>query len=157
MTRRALRFATFGFSAVELLIVIFIAAIVLWISVPAYQSYIERTRVVEAVSTVTEMSKSIRQYEFSKGVLPDSLADAGYGGRLDPWGFPYEYLNLRTSKGNGQARKDKSLKPLNSDFDLYSIGPDGQTSASLTASTSRDDVVRARDGGFVGTATEFDP
>lgn len=157
MTRRILRVATLGFSLVELVIVLFIAAIVLWISVPAYQGYIERTRVVDAVTAVTEMSKGIRQFEFSKGVLPDSLADAGYGNRMDPWGFPYEYLNLRTMKGNGQARKDKGLKPLNSDFDLYSIGPDGQTSASLTVAVSRDDVVRARDGGFVGTATEFDP
>ena len=59
--------------------------------------------------------------------------------------------------GNGHARKDKVLKPLNSDFDLYSVGPDGQTQASLTSSVSRDDVVRARDGAFIGTAAEFDP
>jgi general secretion pathway protein G len=46
---------------------------------------------------------------------------------------------------------------LNSDFDLYSVGRDGLTAASLLNSKSRDDVVRARDGSFVGTAQEFDP
>ena len=40
---------------------------------------------------------------------------------------------------------------------VYSIGPDGLTNASLTHANSRDDVVRARDGGFIGTAEEFDP
>ena len=49
------------------------------------------------------------------------------------------------------------LAPLNSDFDLYTVGPDGITHASLGNSASRDDIVRARDGGFIGTAEEFDP
>jgi len=59
--------------------------------------------------------------------------------------------------GNGQARQDKILRPLNSDFDLYSIGPDGLTLPSLAKPESRDDIVRARDGAFVGPASEFDP
>ena len=29
--------------------------------------------------------------------------------------------------------------------------------ASLANAVSRDDIVRARDGGFIGTAEEFDP
>ena len=32
-----------------------------------------------------------------------------------------------------------------------------QTAASLGSSNSRDDVIRARDGAFIGTAEEFDP
>ena len=75
----------------------------------------------------------------------------------DPWNHPYEYLNLRTGEGNGISRKDKKLAPLNSDFDLYTVGPDGITNTSLLHAASRDDIVRARDGGFIGTAEEFDP
>ena len=89
--------------------------------------------------------------------LPDTLADVSLDTKVDPWNRPYQYFNLRTAKGNGQARKDKKLAPLNSDFDLYSVGPDGLTAAQLNNSKSRDDVVRARDGGFLGTAEEFDP
>jgi general secretion pathway protein G len=89
--------------------------------------------------------------------LPDALADASLDAKVDPCGRPYQNFNLRTSKGNGQPRKDKKLAPLNSDFDLYSVGPDGLTAASLANNNSRDDVVRARDGGFLGTAEEFDP
>ncbi|MGZ5032771.1 MAG: prepilin-type N-terminal cleavage/methylation domain-containing protein [Usitatibacter sp.] len=146
-----------GFSFVELAIVIMIGGLLLAIGIPAVQQYVERSRVLQSVVEIGDMSKTIKQFERTTGALPESLDDAGYGGKLDPWSHPYEYLNLRTSHGNGQARKDKKLKPLNSDFDLYSIGPDGLTNASLGNSRSRDDVVRARDGSFVGTAQEFDP
>ena len=146
-----------GFTLVELVIVLAIAAIIVAITVPALQQYIERSRRVQAILDLKEMSTKIRDIDKTTGALPNSLADAGFAGRADPWGRPYEYFNLRTAVGNGQARKDKKLAPLNSDFDLYSIGPDGLTRASLGHAWSRDDIVRARDGGFIGTAEEFDP
>jgi general secretion pathway protein G len=62
---------------------------------------------------------------------------------------------LRTKAEQQNARKDKNLHPLNSDFDLYSIGKDGESRQPLTAKWSRDDVVRANDGGFVGLASEY--
>lgn len=157
-----------GFSLVEMIIVLAIGGIVLAIAIPLAERYIEKSRVTTAVIEVGEMSKVIKEYEKTTGALPAGFAalDAWleargrpqrYAGRLDPWGFPYEYWNLRASNGNGQARKDKKLAPLNSDFDLYSIGKDGLTSSSLGNSRARDDVVRARDGGFIGLAEEFDP
>lgn len=146
-----------GFSILELAIVMAIAGVLLALTVPRLQSYIDRNRVAQSVVEIAQMSTKIRQYEVSNAALPASLADVGFDGRLDPWGQPYEYVNLRTSPASVKARKDKNLKPLNSDFDLYSIGPDGLTAASLTNSKSRDDVIRARDGAFIGTAEEFDP
>lgn len=148
-----------GFTLVEILFVLAIGGILLAIAVPAMSRFAERARVAESVVDIGEMSKKIKQHEMAKGALPDALADAdpGYAGKSDPWGRSYEYFNLRNSKGNGAARKDKKLAPLNSDFDLYSVGPDGVTHASLGNKNSRDDVVRARDGGFVGSAEEFDP
>jgi len=146
-----------GFTVVELVIVLAIAGIIVAISVPALQQYIERSRRVQAILDLKEMSTKIRDIDKTTGALPNSLADAGFAGRTDPWGRSYEYFNLRAATGNGQARKDKKLAPLNSDFDLYSVGPDGLTQASLGHASSRDDIVRARDGGFIGTAEEFDP
>ncbi|MFQ5988854.1 MAG: hypothetical protein ACE5K9_02950 [Candidatus Methylomirabilales bacterium] len=52
-------------------------------------------------------------------------------------------------------RKDQFLVPLNSDYDLYSKGKDGQSQPPLTAQARRDDIVRANDGGFVGLAPEY--
>ncbi len=57
--------------------------------------------------------------------------------------------------GVGGARKDRFLVPINSDFDLYSMGRDGQTAAPLTANKSHDDILRASDGGFYGLAANF--
>jgi general secretion pathway protein G len=145
-----------GFTLLELAIAVAVAGILIAIAVPRLQSYMDRSRIAQAIVEINDMSTTIRQYDVSKG-LPATLADVGFDGRVDPWNQPYEYVNLRTSPASVKARKDKNLKPLNSDFDLYSIGPDGLTAASLTNSASRDDVIRARDGAFIGTAADFDP
>jgi general secretion pathway protein G len=58
-------------------------------------------------------------------------------------------------KAKGQERKDKNLVPINSDFDLYSMGVDGKTTAPLTAKDSQDDVVRANNGGYYGLASNY--
>jgi len=55
----------------------------------------------------------------------------------------------------GRARKDRFLVPINSDFDLYSMGRDGESVPPLAAPKSRDDVVRAANGAFVGLASKF--
>jgi len=62
------------------------------------------------------------------------------------------------SSGNsakGKARKDHSLVPLNTDYDLYSKGKDGQSRPPLPAPVSQDDVLRANNGGFIGLASTF--
>jgi general secretion pathway protein G len=146
-----------GFTLLEIMIVLAIAGILIALTVPMLSNYFERARYVQAITDMKDMQKTIKQFEFSSGALPDSLATVSLDTKLDPWNRPYQYFNLRTAKGNGQARKDKKLAPLNSDFDLYSVGPDGLTAAQLNNSKSRDDIVRARDGGFLGTAEEFDP
>jgi len=146
-----------GFTLVEVVLVMGIAAMVLWIAVPMARAYIERGRVNQAIVDIGTMSTAIRQRIKTNGKLPDSLGEAGFGNSTDPWGHSYQYLNLFDNKGNGQARKDKALNPLNTDFDLYSVGPDGQTKPQVTQADSRDDVIRARDGSFVGLASDFDP
>jgi general secretion pathway protein G len=79
----------------------------------------------------------------------------GLAGLLDPWGNAYQYLNFADIMGVGQVRKDRNLVPINTDFDLYSMGRDGASQPPLTANTSRDDIVRANDGRFVGKAEDY--
>lgn len=57
--------------------------------------------------------------------------------------------------GSGKPRKDHFLHPVTSDFDLYSMGKDGETVAPLTAQKSHDDVIRASDGAYYGLAKNF--
>jgi general secretion pathway protein G len=146
-----------GFTAIEVLIALAIAGVLATVSVSRYQDYRERARVYAASADIGTMAAAIQQYATDNRSLPDSLSQAGLANKVDPWGQPYEYYNLLSHKGNGKARKDKKLNPLNTDFDLYSAGKDGATSSSLQAKQSRDDVVRARDGRFIGLASDFDP
>ncbi|MFV2061167.1 MAG: prepilin-type cleavage/methylation domain-containing protein, partial [Gammaproteobacteria bacterium] len=55
----------------------------------------------------------------------------------------------------GKARKDLSMVPLNTDYDLYSRGKDGASTPPLSAPVSQDDVLRANNGGFIGLASKF--
>jgi general secretion pathway protein G len=59
------------------------------------------------------------------------------------------------SSAQTKARKDYSLVPLNTDYDLYSRGKDGQSAPPLPATVSQDDVLRANNGGFIGLASTF--
>jgi general secretion pathway protein G len=146
-----------GFTLVEILIVLAIVVILAGLAVSAYGRYREKLRVTQAVSDIGAIATTIKFRAVDAREFPGSLAEIGLGDKLDPWGRPYQYLNLETKKGNGMARKDKKLAPLNSDFDLYSMGKDGQSLAPLVPPVSRDDVVRARDGSFIGLAADFDP
>ena len=149
--------ATAGFTLVEILIASAVVGVLLAIAIPAYDRYRERAKVLQAVGEIGAMAVAIETYFVDARTYPDHLGQVGFGTRLDPWGWPYQYYNLQQKKGNGGARKDKKLAPLNSDFDLYSLGKDGDSQGPLNAKVSRDDVVRARDGKFIGLATDFDP
>jgi len=146
-----------GQTIVELMIALLIAMVLVTIAVALYQNYRERIRVSQAITEIGAMSVTVKHYMMDHGSPPSSLADVGLGYKLDPWGRPYYYLDLTSQNGNGKSRRDKKLNPLNDDFDLYSAGKDGLTQTQLQAHNSRDDVVRARDGKFIGLASDFDP
>ena len=55
----------------------------------------------------------------------------------------------------GQMRRDHFLVPVNTDFDLYSLGKDGRSQSPFTAADSQDDIVRANNGLYVGLVSEY--
>jgi general secretion pathway protein G len=140
---------------VELLIVVAVLLTIAALAIPNLLASVEEARVARAVSEIIVLEDAITLYETINNQLPDDLSQVGYGNLLDPWGNPYQYLNHTTMKGNGQARKDRFLVPLNSDYDLYSMGRDRQSVPPLTAKASQDDVVRASDGSYIGLASQF--
>jgi general secretion pathway protein G len=142
-------------TVVELTVALCIVGVLLTIGVPAYQNYRERLRIDQAKRDIVVMSGIIAAFRQDARAYPDSLADAGLGGMRDPWGNPYGYLNLGDRHARGHARKDHSLVPINTDFDLDSMGPDGRSAPPLTARHSRDDIVRANDGAFIGVAADY--
>lgn len=144
-----------GFTIPELLLAIAIMGVLLVVAVPGYAKYQERIRVAQAVVDIVALNAQIRGYFLDNRDYPDTLGQIGAAGKLDPWGRPYVYAVFRKPSDKGHARKDKNLVPINSDYDLYSVGKDGLSVAPLVAKQSRDDVIRANDGGFVGLASDY--
>jgi general secretion pathway protein G len=144
-----------GVTLFELVLVVAILGILAAIAVPGYQRHMDQVKIVQAKTDIVAIESALERYFADHSAYPDTLAQAGMGGALDPWGNPYQYLNIATTKGKGQVRKDRNLVPLNSDYDLYSMGKDGKSQSPLTAKASRDDIIRANNGNFVGLAADY--
>jgi general secretion pathway protein G len=143
-----------GVTLLELAFALLVVGLVAVIAVPAYRGFAERARVAQAVTDIAEVSGRIQRFHTTNFRMPTSLAEIAAQDLRDPWGRPYVYL-LFNPVNRGARRKDRSLVPINSEYDLYSVGRDGRTRPPLTVPVSQDDVVRARDGGFIGKAADF--
>lgn len=148
---------TKGFGLIELMITLVVAALLLSIAVPAYDRFVDRAKVARAIGDVGTISIEIGKFQLrNNNALPNTLDELGVDVPLDPWGTPYSYLNIvAAGPGNGAFRKDKNLNPLNSDFDLYSSGEDKDSKGPLSAKASRDDIVRANNGAFIGLGEDY--
>ena len=129
-----------GFTLIELMLAIAIVAILSSVAYASYQSLIEKTKISTAIADISKIEVELERLITKNGVLPLNMAQISI--QTDPWGNPYQFLNFSTVMGNGQKRKDKNLVPLNTDYDLYSKGADGQSVGPLTAAKSKDDIVR---------------
>ncbi|NBC22519.1 MAG: prepilin-type N-terminal cleavage/methylation domain-containing protein, partial [Gammaproteobacteria bacterium] len=141
-----------GFSLIELLMAVAIGALLLAIVLPVYTEYVERSRAAQAIADIGGLDMRIEQFTANNFRLPASLADLPGDLPLDPWGRAYRYLRIQGAGPGvmGQVRKDRNLNPINSDFDLFSAGPDGDSRPPLVARPSRDDIVRGGSGSFIG-------
>lgn len=146
-----------GFSLIELVIAMVVAAALAAIAVPAYQQYRERLRVNQAETTISVLAADLTRYYTEHYTYPATLAGLGIAIPLDPWGNPYKYvpIDVPNPPTTGQILKDKSMHPVNSDFDLYSMGADAQTTTQLASHTSKDDVIRAGNGSYIGLASGY--
>lgn len=146
-----------GFTLIELLSVVAIIGVLSAMAVPRFGDALERARVAKAIGDLRTITIDL----LSADSLPETLAGIGREALLDPWGRPYQYLKFPGSKGRGGgppapgARKDRFLVPINTMFDVYSLGKDGASAPPLTAASSRDDVIVANDGGFIGPAKNY--
>ncbi len=149
-----------GFTLVELLTALTISYILASIAIPQFHAVIDVAKTARAAHELRTINDEIAYYEATSGNLPATLADIGRNTLLDPWGNLYQYLPFPKCPGGGCAppagyRQDQFGAPLSTDYDLYSNGIDGASAQSITMGASRDDVIRAADGGYMGVASNY--
>jgi general secretion pathway protein G len=143
-----------GLTLVELTIILAIIGVLSTVGMASYSSYIEKARGRDTITQIHEIELSILAYKTVMGRFPPDLAAVGWDTLRDKWGNPYCYLPAEDANP-GQVRRDRFNNPLNTDFDLYSKGPDGRTQMELNAKLARDDIVRANNGEFIGIASDY--
>lgn len=99
-----------AFSLIELMVAVAIVGVSATIAVPAYSSYMERIRTEQAIIDINQIAMRIESYNpvGSANLYPVSLADIGMDNMRDPWGNPYQYLNL--TDGNYLVPKEKRAR-----------------------------------------------
>lgn len=157
-----------GFTLLELLMVVVIAAILATFALPllgstapdcanpdARQGPMMRAKIAQITGDIGEIHMAASKFELSQNRYPANLAEIGLDGLRDPWGNPYKYLVVFDRKDVGPVRKDHNLKPVNTGYDVYSMGPDGATASPFTSTLGKDDIVMANDGDYFGLACQY--
>ena len=121
----------------ELMVAVAVVGLLAAIALPTYSAIIERQKIGEAGRELMAIANVIERNRTMRFEIPETLAELGLDANLleDPWGREYQFLSFNSSIPGiaGMIRKDHNLHPLNSEFDLYSFGKDGESQSPLTA------------------------
>ena len=146
-----------GISPLDLMLAAVIMSLLAVVAIPAYDQFMIREKNAKAIWDIDLMSVEIDRFQLrNDGQLHDSLTQLPMEVPLDPWGAPYQYLNIiDAAAGKDAFRKNGKLNQLNTDYDLYSMGADGFSTEPLSAKDSRDDIVRANNGAYIGLGEDY--
>jgi general secretion pathway protein G len=142
-----------GFTFLELLIAMVIVAVLASLAFGSFAKFKELARVARCCEEIRSLEREIAAYATEKGELPPDLIAINRQDLKDPWGHPYHYhpAVLPVDPANfGPNNRLDTVGPINTDFDLYSLGSESTYDQSVNADVSKDDVIRASDGSFVG-------
>ncbi len=163
-----------GYTLLEVVTAVALVSILAGLAIPLYTGYLEKAKIKRTIVELRYFAKAIDLYEMDTGTLPATMTLAGVPANVrDPWGNPYQYwITAPSGSGNsgkgkgsgpksggslppGQVRKYKQLNPANSDYDLFSTGPDGKSVPPLQGKPSHDDIIRLEDGDFFGQVSDY--
>ena len=150
--------ASKGFSLVELITVIGIIAALAAMAIPAFNNYINNSKNARAASEIRTLSTEISGYYLDKGSNPATLTDINRPNFKDPWKRDYVYYNFAAIPALPLPLAPAAQAPLkdflsisnNTDYDLYSLGQDGNTAEVAGVTVTDDDIARFNNGGYVG-------
>ena len=66
-----------GFTLIELMIVVAIIGILAAVAIPAYQDYLNRSKMSEVLAAVSACKTSVAEYAAAKNKLPTSITESG--------------------------------------------------------------------------------
>jgi general secretion pathway protein G len=144
-----------GFTLIELMIIMALMAIIASIAIPSFVRVFEEARLKRAALDIQMIELDLSDYRRTYDELPTTLDELEARIPLDPWGRPYRYFLFQGPGWRGKARKDRFLVPINSEYDLYSVGKDGETKTPLQNKVSWDDFIRANDGAYLGLGRDY--
>lgn len=139
--------ANCGFTLVEVLIVVVIIMMLSTIGFTGMTKFREAAKLSRCMNEIRSLEREITAWAIDKASMPASLNDIGRASLRDPWGNNYVY-NIPTTRTFAGP-------PINTDFDLYSKGPNGIYVDSIDGVGSEDDVIRGRTGNYVGLAIKY--
>ena len=127
----------FGFTLIEVMLAVTIAAILLTLIATMYQSYRDRVDVNRAVSDIMVISASITEFKKSTTGFRSAWRRSARTACAIHGEQHTRTSITRMSSGWAQFRKDKNIVPINSDFDLWSNGKDGASAPRYGTAQSR--------------------
>lgn len=107
-----------GFTLMELMIVVAIIGILGGIAVPAYLTYLEKARIARSIAEIRHIEKSVRLFYVTTERYPVNLAEVSADMIRDPWGTPYQYLNVTTMAA--AELNDRSVLAQHDTLDFWS-------------------------------------
>jgi len=135
-----------GFTLIELMIVVTIVMVLSMAAMGSFNKIRNNAKIYRCMGEIRGIEKEISAWATEKGSYPASLADLPRGIVRDPWGNNYIYT---------VPTREFVFVPINTDFDLYSKGTNADSVASIDDSLSEDDIIRGRDGSYVGLAINY--